>query len=421
MPFHDRPQHCGPHDHDERMLRTPMGGWRSGTSIGLFFAAFLVFFGCSAEPSFDDLSEPSPRWPRMQEAVTAASSLQHIELYNKFYDSPGRCPLGLASTHFPSGNDLCLLPCTESCPAATDLCVEHPQDQPFGVCLTGCDWLRFPATGCADFMTCRMMPGVSSGMTEPVCVPQGPVEPCMGDEVTQPNLGLEEPPGIDGCPPGMARIGQTTSCIDRWEAHLLVDNSDGRRYPWSPYFNPGSRRIRAMSAPGAVPQAYIDRFQAARACVAAGKQLCSRGQWTAACRGRNRRLYPYGDKHVEGACHDHREQHPLIEYFDTKAPWIWKQMGHACLNQLPVSLSRTGQFPECSTPQGVFDLVGNLHEWIDDPKGTFVGGFYVDASVNGQGCAYTTVAHGPKHWDYSIGFRCCASLPNPHPSNGRTR
>ena len=56
---------------------------------------------------------------------------------------------------------------------------------------------------------------------------------------------------------------------------------------------------------------------------------------------------------------------------------------------------------------GVFDMVGNLHEWIDDPEGTFRGGFYMDTSRNGDGCSYETTAHNVQYHDYSTGFRCC--------------
>jgi Sulfatase-modifying factor enzyme 1 len=245
---------------------------------------------------------------------------------------------------------------------------------------------------------------------EPVCVPRSAddTSTCMGDEVSQPNVGLVEPEGLGGCPAGMTRIAGTRVCIDRWEAHLVVEMSDGTAVPWSPYFNPGQRRVRARSAPGAVPQGYISGLQAAQACLAAGKRLCSRWQWTRACRGAEERLYPYGNVRVAGACNDHRESHPLVEYFESKSSWIWKEMGHACLNQLPTSLLRTGASERCVTPEGAHDMVGNLHEWVDDPKGTFLGGFFVDAKENGEGCRYSTVAHGPKHWDYSTGFRCCA-------------
>lgn len=76
--------------------------------------------------------------------------------------------------------------------------------------------------------------------------------------------------------------------------------------------------------------------------------------------------------------------------------------------QLPNSLAKTGSLPGCVSAEGVFDLVGNLHEWTADPAGTFRGGFYVDTKLNGPGCLYATTAHTLGHWDYSTGFRCCA-------------
>jgi sulfatase modifying factor 1 len=40
----------------------------------------------------------------------------------------------------------------------------------------------------------------------------------------------------------------------------------------------------------------------------------------------------------------------------------------------------------------------------------FRGGYYVDTSLNGNGCLYATTAHDTSYWDYSTGFRCCADL-----------
>jgi formylglycine-generating enzyme required for sulfatase activity len=57
---------------------------------------------------------------------------------------------------------------------------------------------------------------------------------------------------------------------------------------------------------------------------------------------------------------------------------------------------------------GATDMMGNLHEWVDDEAGTFVGGFYVDTVINGNGCLYRTTAHDTNYADYSTGFRCCA-------------
>jgi hypothetical protein len=69
------------------------------------------------------------------------------------------------------------------------------------------------------------------------------------------------------------------------------------------------------------------------------------------------------------------------------------------------------------TPEGVHDLMGNLHEWVGkaDPRtgrGRFRGGFYVDTRTNGEGCLYVTIRHKFSYWDYSTGFRCCADAVN---------
>jgi sulfatase modifying factor 1 len=82
------------------------------------------------------------------------------------------------------------------------------------------------------------------------------------------------------------------------------------------------------------------------------------------------------------------------------------------INQMPGTLALTGAFEGCSNDFGVFDMVGNLHEWISDSDGTFRGGYYMDTRLNGDGCRYTTQAHDTSYHDYSTGFRCCADLPD---------
>jgi len=221
-----------------------------------------------------------------------------------------------------------------------------------------------------------------------------------------PNLGLVEPDGVEACPPGQAPVSGGSFCIDRWEA-FLVELGDAGERTWSPYFNPGDRTVVARSAPGAVPQGYVSGDQAAAACARAGKRLCTRAEWELACRGPSSNVYPYGPERQDGVCNDARSEHPAIEYFETSDSWIWSELDHPCLNQLADGLALGGEHPGCVTADGVHDLMGNLHEWIDDPAGTFKGGFYVDTRINGEGCLYTTTAHGSGYWDYSTGFRCC--------------
>jgi formylglycine-generating enzyme required for sulfatase activity len=197
------------------------------------------------------------------------------------------------------------------------------------------------------------------------------------------------------CPAEMAYLG--SFCIDRWEAAL-----EGR----SPY-GPPDGEGRAIAAAGQVPAGYLSGDQAEAACWAAGKRLCTSDEWRSACQGPAGRAFPYGDTYQAGACNEGRATHPVIDLFGAAADWSSEQMNDPRLNQLPDSLAPSGSSAGCVTPEGVYDLHGNLHEWVADAEGTFRGGFYVDATLNGPGCAYTTTAHDRGYHDYSTGFRCC--------------
>jgi hypothetical protein len=240
-------------------------------------------------------------------------------------------------------------------------------------------------------------------------------EVCTADDpLPLPNAGLVEPPGVGGCPAGMAPIDAVGGafCMDRWEAFVEALDAVGQATPWSPYASPGSAVVVARSAPGAVPQGTISGRQARDACANAGKRLCSDDEWLRACRGAAGTTYPYGAVRAPGVCNDARDRHPAVEYFGTSAAWIWSELDHPCLNQLRDGLAPTGSHPGCVNDVGLhFDLMGNLHEWTADPAGTFRGGFYVDTRINGDGCLYRTTAHDVGHFDYSTGFRCCRDLP----------
>ncbi len=202
-------------------------------------------------------------------------------------------------------------------------------------------------------------------------------------------------PAPEGCPAGMAQIEGT--CVDRWEAHLAGQ---------SPFEVPTAGVAR--TAAGVIPQGYVSGDVAAAACAAAGKRLCTSTEWLRACQGPTARVYPYGADYQPSACNEGRRTHPVVELFGDSADWSMRQMNDPRLNQLPGTVDATGANPACVSAEGVYDLHGNLHEWVADPEGTFRGGFYVDATINGEGCLYRTTAHGRAYHDYSTGFRCCA-------------
>jgi len=204
------------------------------------------------------------------------------------------------------------------------------------------------------------------------------------------------------CPGDMVFIDDVAGpyCIDRYEAHLQGHD---------PYQMVTSSTVApAANAAGAVPQGYISGEHAAQACDAAGKRLCTSDEWLRACEGPTGNVYPYGDTYDADACNDSYSGHPIVDVFGSNASWTHDELNDPQLNQLPDSLAASGDYAECVSDEGVYDMHGNLHEWVDDPSGTFRGGFYVDASINGTGCGYRTTAHSFTYQDYSTGFRCCA-------------
>ena len=234
-----------------------------------------------------------------------------------------------------------------------------------------------------------------------------PATACDEMAMPTPNDGLVEESWDATCPDGMVRSADI--CIDRYEASLVQLDAGGNEVgSWSPYFNPGSTRVRAVSLRGAVPQGYINETQAAAACAEAGKRMCTDAEWLRACQGSGTTTYPYGEGLMPGVCNDARANHPAIEYFGTADAWIWSELGNPCISQIPASLDITGVNAGCESEDGALDMMGNLHEWTADPAGTFRGGFYADTMINGPGCLYATTAHDVSHWDYSTGFRCCA-------------
>jgi formylglycine-generating enzyme required for sulfatase activity len=214
-----------------------------------------------------------------------------------------------------------------------------------------------------------------------------------------------------GCPAGMVLV-EGTFCIDRYEASLQEVLGRNRVRPWSPYHTPvPGRRYRAESRRGVVPQGYISQLAARAACGVAGKRLCTEEEWVRACKGPSPTTWPYGPQRQPGRCNDDGIN-PVPRLYGGGDVFHDRPMNDPRLNTLPQSLVRTGQRPRCRNRYGVFDMVGNLHEWVDTVRGgrgVFRGGFYADVLINGHGCDYATRAHAPGYHDYSTGFRCCAA------------
>lgn len=247
---------------------------------------------------------------------------------------------------------------------------------------------------------------------------------------------------VSPCPPDMVQV--TGYCIDRYEMSL-VDQRTGT--PLSPYYPPerrwlqyvydtwerlrqrvGSDAARAMplppisefqreqeyipaarSRPQRVPQGYLSFHTAQRACEAASKRLCTEQEWETACRGEDGQPFPYGDKYRAGACNVGSYHHPAAVLHGLSSS------GHLDprLNLLRIAadapvLRLTGASQACASRWGadaIYDMVGNVDEWVDDPGGVFRGGFYARRTTSG--CEARIQNHSSTYFSYSTGARCC--------------
>jgi formylglycine-generating enzyme required for sulfatase activity len=201
-------------------------------------------------------------------------------------------------------------------------------------------------------------------------------------------------------------------CIDKWEGSVVEvrGRDEVSHSPFEPVTN---LRVKAIARAGAIPQGYISKNEAEAACKEAKKRLCTGDEWQLACRGKKPTTFPYGDERKEGYCNDSGRA-PISALHPELGDAVFSSaeaLNDARINKAPNTVAPSGKFSKCKNGYGVFDMVGNLHEWTADVSGThgvFRGGYYQDTHLNGDGCKYKTVAHDVTYHDYSTGFRCCA-------------
>jgi len=167
--------------------------------------------------------------------------------------------------------------------------------------------------------------------------------------------------GNGSCPTGMSEIdnGVTLRCADQFEVSPSKECPVGEpQSSIESHKNVESGLCNGESKANANPWRFITRDQAMQLCAREGKRLPTTAEW---------HTLSLGMRDVENSC-----------------------------NVNPKKISLTGSFLECKSPNEVFDLVGNVWEWVHDdivdgkynerqlPENGFV------AQVDNSGMAVTT-------------------------------
>ena len=143
-------------------------------------------------------------------------------------------------------------------------------------------------------------------------------------------------------------------------------------------------------------------------CRAAGKRLCGDSEWTLACEGSRRLPYPYGRRRDAKACNIDRSLPQVNEKAIADPKTSAAEVARLWQGEV------SGARPRCKSPYGVFDMTGNVDEWVVNESGkpyksASKGGYWGPVRAR---CRPMTTAHGETFPFYQTGFRCCAD-PKP--------
>ena len=191
-------------------------------------------------------------------------------------------------------------------------------------------------------------------------------------------------------------------------------------------FREGKSRCRAPRVPldycidefeypnrrGERPPVMVSFYDAEARCAEAGKRVCRESEWVAACEGPQETPFPTGWRREPQSCNfDNRWVSPILDRVYAKEPEIQAK------ELLRLDRSQpSGARPACKSGYGVFDLTGNVDEWVradqarENRRSRFAG---LKGGAWGHvrnACRPVTTSHPPDFKYYFIGFRCCRDV-----------
>jgi Sulfatase-modifying factor enzyme 1 len=163
-------------------------------------------------------------------------------------------------------------------------------------------------------------------------------------------------------------------------------------------------RFEAPNHKGADPLVMASYVSATRWCEKRGKRLCSEREWELACEGPHYQPLAYGWGVDFTLCNSNKQWRKVDfnafggskEDADKESKRLWQG-------------APSGHYATCMSPFGIFDMMGNVEEWVVSREtrqhpGSLMGGFWAKPWT---GCRGTNDAHYPNFAFYETGFRCC--------------
>lgn len=162
-------------------------------------------------------------------------------------------------------------------------------------------------------------------------------------------------------------------------------------------------RYEYPDIPNQKPQSWMSWLASKTALEASGKRLCTDSEWTLACEGRDVKPYPYGDGY-------HRDRTACNFDNDMSRVDVFKD--NQTVRAMDDILVASGTMPRCVSPFGVYDMVGNLDEFVVNESGHPHSSGFKGGHVFGvrNACRPMTVSHDERFAWYESGTRGCKDV-----------